>query len=214
MLWILVILVNRCRRSITEQLRSDRPLSSARGMGGICCGAGSQQIKLAGRKSREWKWIFYKNNKTPCMYIKINETYGGCGYIIQKVSEETSTACKFILEVKKPLLFDAIHAISVNSSRKCGTWNCCKTGPGGFRSWWEPVIMQMVDDLKYTRGSKSTQEWLKKKRINVLQWTNRSQPRKPQPLCTNIKGDFQRAAHKWVPANLNELEWRCKNELP
>lgn len=57
--------------------------------------------------------------------------------------------------------------------------------------------MQKDNDLKH--DSNSTTEWLKKKRINVLQ----------RPKLKSKPHDLKRAVHKWMAANLNELMHCC-----
>ena len=69
--------------------------------------------------------------------------------------------------------------------------------------------MQQDNDPKHT--SKFTIEWLKKKRIKVLQWPSQSPDFNPiEMLWLDLKGP----AHKQMPANFNEQEQHFKKSRP
>ena len=68
---------------------------------------------------------------------------------------------------------------------------------------WNRVIQQ-DSDPKYS--SKSTTEWLKKKRIGVLPWSSQS----PDLNLIEMQSwDIKRAMHQTNVANLNELKQNC-----
>jgi len=67
--------------------------------------------------------------------------------------------------------------------------------------------MQQDNDPKNT--SKSTTEWLKKKRIKVLHWPSQ---RQDLNLTEIMHQDLKRAEYKQRLANLKVMKQRCKEE--
>jgi len=63
------------------------------------------------------------------------------------------------------------------------------------------------NDLKHT--AKATLEWLRNKKINVLEWPSQSSDRNP---IENLWHDLKIAVHQHSPHNLTELEQFCSEE--
>ena len=71
------------------------------------------------------------------------------------------------------------------------------------RRW---VLLQ-DNDPKHT--SKSTKEWLKKKKCNVLEWPSQSPDLNPIEMLWK---DLKRSVHARKPTNIHELKQFCKEE--
>lgn len=67
--------------------------------------------------------------------------------------------------------------------------------------------MQHDNDLKHS--SKSTTEWLKKKRVEALQWPSQSPD---LGLTEMLSWDFKNSVHKQILANFNELKHHYKEK--
>jgi transposase len=71
------------------------------------------------------------------------------------------------------------------------------------KSW----VMQQDNDPKH--GSKSTTEWLKQKKIHLLEWPSQSPDLNPIEMLWH---DLKRAIHTRNPKNIAELKQFCKVE--
>ena len=68
-------------------------------------------------------------------------------------------------------------------------------------------ILQQDNDPKHT--SKSTKEWLKKKKCFVLEWPSQSPDLNPIEMLWK---DLKRSVHARKPTNIHELKQFCKEE--
>ncbi len=68
-------------------------------------------------------------------------------------------------------------------------------------------VMQQDNDTKHT--NKSTSEWLKKKKIKVLEWPSQ---RLDLNLIKMLWHDLKQTFHAWKPSNVAELKQFCEEE--
>ncbi|MBN3280925.1 TCB1 transposase, partial [Polyodon spathula] len=90
-----------------------------------------------------------------------------------------------------------------------------------YRQILEENLFQSAKDLKLGRKftfqqdndpkhkAKATLEWLKNKKVNVLEWPSQSPDLNP---IENLWKDLKTAVHKRSPSNLRELEQICQEE--
>jgi hypothetical protein len=57
-------------------------------------------------------------------------------------------------------------------------------------------------------SNRTTQEWLRDKSLNVIEWPSQCPDLNP----SNISGDLKIAVQQRSPSNLTELEWICREE--
>ncbi len=63
-------------------------------------------------------------------------------------------------------------------------------------------VMQQDNDPKHT--SHSTNEWLKKNKVNVLEWPSQSPDPNPNEMLWK---KLKQAVHRRKPSNITELKW-------
>ncbi|KAJ0041565.1 hypothetical protein NL108_013288 [Boleophthalmus pectinirostris] len=68
-------------------------------------------------------------------------------------------------------------------------------------------VMQQDNDLKHK--SKSTTEWLKQKKMHLLEWPSQSPDLNPNEM---LRHDLKRAIHTRQPKNIAEVKQFCEEE--
>lgn len=108
-------------------------------------------------------------------------------YILTKAIQNTWLNCLLVLTtIEEKAILTPSHG------QGCVTWVCWKT----FASFW---VMQQDNNNKNI--SKSTSEWLKSTKMNVLKWPRWSPDLNPNEMLWR---DLQTALHEQMLSNINE----------
>ncbi len=67
----------------------------------------------------------------------------------------------------------------------------------------------MQHDNNHKHTSHSTKEWLKKNKVNVLEWLSQSPDLN---LIEMLWKDLKQAVHRRKPTNITEFKWFCTEE--
>jgi hypothetical protein len=112
------------------------------------------------------------------------------------------------------------------SIRLCGCFSAAGTGrlvriEAKYREILDDNLLQRAQDLRLRRRftfqqdndpkhtAKTTQEWLRDKSLNVLEWSSQSPVLKPSE---HLWRDLKIAVQQRTPSNLTELERICREE--